>query len=187
MSNKGCAYETALFSINSTSALCPVAYSHSGFGNVIAWRPQHSSRFIWSQTEFSEIMGEGQDKTTAYITKEYGPTDALSLVNEAKQKRRKIFFFPHGLRSEFVNLLFGSQPFSTYKKLVQGGVSVPDLLICSCWVKWPCPFTWEPPGRTESQLWYLVSWAWAGRVVPVSVLMLQEMEQVTKRLLWLMG
>jgi len=51
MSNKGCAHEAALSSINSASVLCLVSYSHSGCGNIIAWRPLLSTRYSWRQTE----------------------------------------------------------------------------------------------------------------------------------------
>ena len=74
-----------------------------------------------------------------YTSKECDHTDALSLGNEAKQRGRKIF--PLKLWSEFLILLAVSQPFSTYKQLAERGVNVPDLMVFSRWVKWPCPFT----------------------------------------------
>lgn len=59
--------------------------------------------------------------------KDYGHTDALSLGNEAKQRERKVF--PLKLWSEFLILLAVSQPFSTYGKLAEGGVNVPNSKV----------------------------------------------------------
>lgn len=71
--------------------------------------------------------------------KEYGHVDVLSLGNEAKQRGRKILLLKPWY--EFLILLAVSQPFSTYKELAEGGVSVPNLMGFSPWVKCPFPFT----------------------------------------------
>lgn len=128
--------------------------------------------------------GKGLNRKAAmYTPKDYGHADTLSLGNEAKQRGRKIF--PLKLCFEFLILLAASQPSSTYKELVEGGVNAPNLITwLSLAAGWNVPVLshWEK-GITASVLDELSlsgqSWPW------VYVPRLQEMEWMKKILLWL--